>query len=560
VTRELDWPSGAQFLGNQRVESRMKNATVLAVVSCVILLWVNVASAIQEHAVQAEQATVSPGVVPSLLPQPEVAAPPSATQLDVLMNTINRRIPIPSAPGGLRPAVPLLLETPPPALPLQSPRVLPALPSDLTTQRVSSLGAAAVSKSTVGEATASGFGTFVFQSGNWYLDVSGNAGATWSPMDPQSLMAGIDGGFCCDQVVRYDVSRDLVLVAVLSIPSAVTQKNTVRLLVISGLRAAHVGFSSGPQFFIYDFTPQMLGLPAGQWHDYPKMTVGKNNVYLTTNRFAPAGCSGAACIFQGSTIQRFPLDPLKTGAGFTFNFLNSSAASPLVAEGIANSDTAYWGSNLTTSSTRLFRWAEDSGTIFFSDFAVTAWSDAARTCAGPDGRDFAGRADGRLAVAVLSDRWDGTDGKQLLFGQSSAAQAASSRPFAYVRMTRVAVGTLTPIDTVDLAFSNACVLYASGAPNSQNGVGVSSFLGGGVFNPTHQVCVKDEFGGTGTFPFQCMSIRSSDAGPTTNAWGDYTYVDQLYPNTCAFQTAGWVITSGSVDPFFVSFGRSKCFP
>lgn len=509
----------------------------------------------QSGAVEALKGYVSPVATPSIevMATPRTLTGSERQRMEEILRGVNIRLPVPDDPGpGRAPEVPA--ETPP-AL---SSAVAPQAPNDLVINQLVGLGAAAPAgfKSTIGEPTVSGYNDLVVQSGNWYLAASGDAGASWGFVDPFALMAGVDGGFCCDQVIRYEPSRDLLLVLLMSVASPVTNRNTLRLIVAQGIR------SGCCNVFTYDFTPQALGLPAGQWHDYPKVTVGKNFVYITTNRFAPVTCP--PCTFQGGTIYRLPLDPLKAGTGFSFSFFNPPQGSLLVAEGIGDSDTAYWGSNLTTSTLRVFRWAENSGTIFFSDVAVAPWSDASRVCVGPDGRDFGGRADGRLQTAIFSNRIDGVDGKQLLFGQSSAAQPAASRPFAYMRMTRIAVATMAPLDTRDLAFNNSCVVYGAGSVNSRGGLGISAFFGGGVANPTHFVGLWDESGGSGTFPFQLAGTLTSSQGPTSNVWGDYLSVEPLFPNTCAFQTSGYVLMGGgsgnNVQPFYTSFGRSLCFP
>ena len=524
-------------------------------VHLVVGLFLVLASSVsaQEGVMQAQEGRVNPVVPPKMEWKATLPAfsESERQRMEQILQGVNISVPIPDGPSpGPAPAVPLEF---PPSLSTSGPA--PQAPGDLVVARLTSLGGAAGGlKSTVGEPTVSGYGNILLQSGNWYLAVSFDAGASWGFVDPFALLAGVDGGFCCDQVVRYEPSRDLLLYLTMSVPSGATGRDTLRLFAIHGLRSGCCAIVA------YDFTPQGIGLPAGQWHDYPKMTVGKNNVYITTNRFAPA--PGGS--FQGSTLYRLPLDPLKAGAGFGFNFFNMSEPSPLVAEGIGDSDTAYWGSNINTSTLRIFRWAESSTTIFSTDVAVATWSDAARVCVGPDGRDFGGRVDGRLQFAVFSNRTDGVDGKQLLFMQSSAAQPSSGRAFAYMRGTRVAVGTWAPLDTRDFAFGDVCAIYAAGSVNSQGGIGLSSFVGGGALTPSHLVALWDEFGGTGTFPFQFAVIRGSTQGPNSNAWGDYLSVDPLSPITCAFQTAGYVLIGGgagtNVDPHYASFGREKCFP
>jgi len=125
--------------------------------------------------------------------------------------------------------------------------------------RNTSLGAAAPNgfKSVINEPTADGYGNVAVQTGNWYIGVSQDGGASFSFLNPFDFMTGVDGGFCCDQVVSYDQSRDLLMGILMSSPSASTQRNTLRLWVARGLRSG-INYA----VYSYDFNPQSV-------RDYP---------------------------------------------------------------------------------------------------------------------------------------------------------------------------------------------------------------------------------------------------------------------------------------------------
>src|SRR5262249_10333138 len=140
----------------------------------------------------------------------------------------------------------------------------------------------------------------LIMSGNWYLLVSDDGGASFSRIDPFQVMADVDGGFCCDQVVAYEPSRDLAFVVMITVPSPTTRRNTLRLLVIRGRP------TGPPVVFAYNIRPEILGFPADHWLDFPKLVTGRNHAYLTVNVFTPIACELAEteCTFTRSALLR----------------------------------------------------------------------------------------------------------------------------------------------------------------------------------------------------------------------------------------------------------------
>jgi hypothetical protein len=492
--------------------------------------------------------------------------PPEITEsdtqrLEMILRGMNR-------PGPPLPAAPSVL--PSPAVPPTAVRSSPAevegqssAPGTLVVHKNSSVGATVPGrvKSVINEPTADGYGDTIIVSGNWYLRVSTDGGVTFSGVDPFELMADRDGGFCCDQVVTYEPSRDLLFVLLPSIPSSATQRNTLRLFVIRGLR------SGGPFVYSYDFTPDAtLGLPTNEWFDFPKLTTGRNHVYLTANVFTPASClpDRTPCDLVGSVMMRLPLDPIKDAVGFAFAFLMTPQATLTVAEGIR--DVAYSATHLTTSTLRIFRWPDTSDTALAFDRNVPTWSDDTRSCPGPDGRDWCGRLDGRITGAYFRDRSDGVDGKELGFMWSSAPQSVPplfGRPMPYVRVARFAVAGLRLLGVPDIWNPITAFAYPYAAPNVSGGLGVSIFVGGGPFFPTHLVCVDDDLNGLPP-PWECVITATSTQGPNANDWGDYVWVRPHWPRANTWRATGFRLSLGgsndAVDPRYLEFGRARDFP
>jgi hypothetical protein len=244
--------------------------------------------------------------------------------------------------------------------------------------------------------SAANNGYVVFETGNWYAAVSSNGGQSFKYMDPATAFPPIYGGFCCNQVVIYDPSRDIFIWEMEYVPD--TDQGGLRIAISRGTDAVK------GNWYFYD-------LPAspGYFFNFSDLALSNDFVYITTNRFTLGGS------FDHSFIFRFPLDPLMEGTGFGYDFVaRSDNFNFRPVQGAT--DTIYWASHNTTSQVRVFLWGEDSGSYGWSDVNLSAaWNDDTRTCPGPDGKDWCGGEDGRiltgwLARGVVGFMWSASQG------------------------------------------------------------------------------------------------------------------------------------------------------
>ena len=225
-------------------------------------------------------------------------------------------------------------------------------PGDFTLFRDVSFGATiqANTSGATGEPTVANSGATVFATGNWWAAISADGGQTFSFINPFTMFPASFGGFCCDQVTVYDPSRDIFIWSLQYISSgtAGAGQNLFRIAV------AHPSEALKGNWFFYDFVSA-----ANTEYDFPGLCLSNDFVYYFTNR-GPFGAS----FVNDSFVFRFPLDPLSTGAGFGFSFLDFGA------NGIANlswrcatgaRDIVYFASHNSTSQVRVFNWPENSG-------------------------------------------------------------------------------------------------------------------------------------------------------------------------------------------------------
>ena len=243
-----------------------------------------------------------------------------------------------------------------------------------------------------GEPAVANSGPIVFATGNWWAAISGNGGQTFSFVNPFTMFPAAFGGFCCDQVTVYDPSRDIFIWSLQYISNgpAGAGQNLFRIAV-----ARPVDALAG-NWYSYDFTSA-----SNTEYDYPGLCLSNDFAYYFTNR----GVFNSSSV-NDSFVFRLPLDPLSTGAGFGFSFVDFGA------NGITNlswrcangaRDVVYFAAHNTTSQVRIFHWAENTGSLGSNDVNLSvAWPNAVRVCPTPDGKDWCGFDDGRMKAGWVS--------------------------------------------------------------------------------------------------------------------------------------------------------------
>ncbi len=397
--------------------------------------------------------------------------------------------------------------------------------------------ATGVQTSSVGEPSVANNGKQIFVTGNWYATKSVDSGNTWQYVNPFSTLPSAAGGFCCDQVVIYDKSRDL-FIWLLQYIRAASGSNVLRVAVKRGPT-----LQDNSSWYWWDFSPANVnGQWASNWFDYPDLALSNDFLWLSSNVF------NASSQWQGASVLRLPLDPLAAGTGFGYSFFNTTANGSLrFSQGAT--DTMYFASHNSGSEVRLFKWAEDSGTIYWNNIGVNAWSGGSYNAPGPDGLNWLGRADPRITGA-----WVGGG----VIGLMWTANSRGNRPFPHIRVVRIDQRTLSVINQPDLWSASGAWAYPAAAANSRGHVGISAFFGGGSWgHPAHIVGIWDDYSNG----WDIRVARYSTNGPTGGRWGDYLSCRRHTPDDLTWIASGYVIRGGTdredIMPGVVHFGRRR---
>ncbi len=381
--------------------------------------------------------------------------------------------------------------------------------------------------STVGEPSLANNGAEIYYSGNWYAARSLDNAASWSYVNPFTTFPSADGGFCCDQTLIYDPTRNITIWLL----QYVRQNNTNTLRVV-----VKKGTGGGVFDFFHDLKPGNVNPAwAAEWFDYNSAALSNNYLYITTNSF-----SGNT--WQRAVVFRISLDNLAAGGALSYDFFSTTTNGSLRCT-LGAGDTMYFGSHNNLSQVRVFTWPESSTTVTFNNVNVTSWTDGAYSAPGPDGRNWLTRTDGRITGAFLANG---------VIGFLWTANAQTGRPQPYVRVVRIDAATKALVSEPDIWNSTFAYAYPDGCANVAGGVGISLFRGGGPIFPTHVVGVSQGAG------WLLADTKAGTSGPQDGKWGDYVTCRRHAPDGVTFIASGYTLQGGAlqsnIEPRYVHFG------
>ncbi|MFN8493433.1 MAG: hypothetical protein U0350_37890 [Caldilineaceae bacterium] len=432
------------------------------------------------------------------------------------------------------------------------PSIGPHAPSDPQLYRNVAPVTTSGTKSTVLEASVAEGGKYAFYTGNWFAARSTNGGASWTYINPYSDMSD----FCCDQVTLYDEARDMILWYRQGVANA------------SGVNRFRLGISTdgGATFCNYDVSPTNTNSAwTGQWWDYPHLQLGANFVYIASNMFNAAG-SGTRTV-----MLRFPLDSLRSCAGFNYNYYADPNWFTFVP--VQGADhIMYFASNWPNTAPQnsrlnIWQWSENSTSLTSVTKTVAAWSTGAATCGSTTG-NWAARSDMRLLTGaryMIHGNNAQTPGRKVIGWWWNVGQGGSfARP--YIEAAAFYEDTLAQVSGAQgrpyVWNSSICFLFPSAAANKRGDLGLVLNEGTGTnLNPSVDFGIADDY--VGVPPGWSLSrVQTSNARPSNNGWGDYNTVRPFYPSNDAWIGGAHYIASTTNCsncgvPIFFVFGRSR---
>jgi hypothetical protein len=386
--------------------------------------------------------------------------------------------------------------------------------------------------STVGEPSTAKTGGVAMYSGNWYAARSFDGGATWQHLDPFTYFPDVDDGFCCDQTLIYDESRDLFIWLLQY--STENGQNTLRVAVCPSAEVQNDGW----QF--WDLVPVEVNANwSNEWFDYNHAALSDNFLYVGSNMF-----NVEPERFTRSIVFRLSLDELRDGQALTLDLFTSNDFSLRCTLGAT--DTMYFGAHVNTSQIRVYAWPEQDASVTSTEIDITDWRGPPYSAPQNNAGNWMGRATERITAA-----W--TTGGEVGFMWTANRQGIR-RPQPFARGVCIDAASMTLIDEPDIWHSDVAFAWPETSPNSRGDVAVSLFLGGGDFHPSHVIgfCEKGQTG------WQLALSNTGTHSPNDGKWGDYLHTRLNLPDRLSWVTSAFSLQGGgdrsNIEPRFVHFG------
>lgn len=488
--------------------------------------------------------TVSAGRVVNVTPSAKPTVP-TASQLAERNKLMALHQSLPAAPLGPHTTTKDVVANPGPPTSPTSAQVTPQSFDVMKKSAISASCTTDCAQSSVNEADTAAAGAFIMQTSNWDISYSTNGGTTWLYQDPYLLQSS----FCCDQTVVYQPNRDRFLYEGLD---------------SAGFTIAETASKQPTSWCVYQFTPANFGGASGDLLDYPKISFSNNYLYVTWNEY-----TGNTWDYSG--LARLPLDSLASCSSVSYSYLTRNDTFTFGLTGPTSSlDSFYWVSNWYTNGTtngsneRIYWWPENSGSYFFVDRAINAYTFGTASCASPDGTvtNWCSRLDPRYETPWISRAEYRGQANSAFAGDNILGVAIQSGPSSfsngnnYVVYEYFKLNALTYIGNDQTYNTGETFAYAGCGTDEEGYVGCIETYGGGTSDskPGTFLLLQDNISPTQPWAFQFMAAGAGNA----TAWGDYMVAQPYQPEVGAFIGTGWKVASaGNVLPTVYVWGRGN---
>jgi hypothetical protein len=407
------------------------------------------------------------------------------------------------------------------------------------------------------EPQAAAAGDVVFYSGNSSGAFSLDGGATFTFVSPDAMFGAVDGGFCCDTLVRYapSVNRFLWLIQYWCAPNPACpgtsgNRNRYRLAVASPQAIRANASNPAAAWVVYDLTTDLYTnlmkkafSGATSWFDKPDMAVGRDNAYLTWD-----------AVGLGTINIRIKLADL--AAGRTANSLAFAGSDIFWRTAQNPSRAGIWIKNGSTDSQAVIYTLDDtSNAIVEHRVSHTALPTDDYSSLTSLGQDWTGRVSSS-AVGSATVR-----GSELWIAWNAARnykigkKAISVLPQPHIQIAVYSLKTFKLIQELDYWNPGVAILNPALATNRDQDVGIS-FSYGGPNNPPGP--------GVGFLTGSLEGAIVAAADPVSGqGQGDYASIQPDFPDATKFVAGGYVSrnTPGATNQWiFTRFGRAPTGP
>lgn len=367
-------------------------------------------------------------------------------------------------------------------------------------------------------------GQTIMATGNDWMGLSKDGGASYTIINPTTIFPQDDGGFCCDQVVVYLPRQDM-FVWLLQYWTGANGKNRIR---IAAQTTAEVRNSNGTAWTYWDFTSDTFD--AGSSLDYNDIAVGDESLWWASQNG------------KGRVVARVPMSQIAAKGTINFDFTGGTDA--LWSDLTQNATTTvYWAGHVSNSEMRVFSMKDGDGFYSWRSVTVNSWPNAQNSTACPNGTDW--------MPFELNKHY--VFGNALQNGSvwfSWLASAGGGFPQPHVQMVKIDPNTWTKQDQVQVWNPTIAFQDAYLSTNSQGELGMEIAFGSGGFYPSSAAGVWGDF--VVYYP------RLSTVCP--GRWGDYNHSRRAASDGSQWVSGGYTNETDSHNnqiarPHFIRFSR-----
>jgi hypothetical protein len=405
---------------------------------------------------------------------------------------------------------------------------------------------------------------FVFLTGNLYLLISADGGATFTKVDPTTIFPSIpldglpeDAGFCCDQNAIYIPSINRIVWTVLTGGSQADverDKYGVPILDENGKEKPINGFnrirvaSASPQQLIssvgtswrwWDMTTATFGFDRLAFLDYPDISFTDNFLHISANRVGP----GQGGLF----VARIPLSDVVSGPTIHIGFTNPDVSKKAEGGRLTHDapDAAYWFGHDTTSTLQIFEWLDGLNVYSWHSIPNDSWTQIfdpngpEGESITPSGVNWLGANIPAVRGATFQSTFRRSVGGQFVDGRRITIAWNAGRggefPQPYVRLLPVIKlgDTWSHEPSFQIWHPNFASQSACLATNANGEVGVAFAAGGGPYEATPVT----GFAGETPYYMNNVSTRSCECG----RFGDYFTIRPHWRNNKLFSVSDYFL-------------------
>ena len=382
-------------------------------------------------------------------------------------------------------------------------------------------GATASAHNTNPEPSVAENGQTIMTTGNFWMSLSEDGGATFTTVNPTTIFPEDYGGFCCDQVLAYVPEYDLFVWLLQYGSSGGTNAIRIAINNTEGVRS-----SNGTAWTYWDFTNNVFAASGAL--DYNDMSWGNSFLYWTSS------VGGGANRY----VIRVPFKELVARGTVNFQFTGSTNAfwSHVTQNG---TNGVFWAGHTDNSTLLVYSMMDADGFYSWRNVDINSWPNGTMSSTAANGTDWLSDASWKTYVRAAAVR-----GSSAYFAWN--ASNGGGFPQTHIQIAEINTSSWTLANQFQVWNPDFAFAYPYFETNRQGELGMIVAFGGGTFNASSGAGVWGDF--------VIYYPRLSDLSRSN--YGHYHTARRSGSDQNQWVAAGYTHqANGNVLPYYLRFSR-----